>query len=64
MIFHENHLPADDSHEISWLFCYFRKAAKFELTAAANYRWWFMGKYPANIFVSKIGMCFMSTVYI
>ena len=25
MIFHENRLPADDSHEISCLICYFRK---------------------------------------
>ena len=23
MIFHENRLPADDSHEISYLICYF-----------------------------------------
>ena len=29
MIFHENCLPADDSHEISCLICYFEKAAKF-----------------------------------
>ena len=30
MIFHENRLPADDSHEISYLICYFEKEAKFE----------------------------------
>ena len=28
MIFHENHLPADYSHEISCLMCYFRKSIK------------------------------------
>ena len=28
MIFHENHLPADDSHEISCLICYFWKSDK------------------------------------
>ena len=28
MIFHENGLPADDSHEISCLICSFEKAAK------------------------------------
>ena len=28
MIFHENRLPAEDSHEISCLICYFRKGGK------------------------------------
>ena len=28
MIFHENRLPADDSHEISCLICYFQKGSK------------------------------------
>ena len=28
MIFHENRLPADDSHEVSYLICYFRKGGK------------------------------------
>ena len=28
MVFHENCLPADDSHEISCLICYFRKSDK------------------------------------
>ena len=28
MILHENHLPADDSHEISCLICYFGKSGK------------------------------------
>ena len=28
MIFHENRLPADDSHEISLLICYFLKSGK------------------------------------
>ena len=27
MIFHENCLPADNSHEISWLICYFWKSS-------------------------------------
>ena len=27
MVFHENRLPADDSHEISCLICYFEKSA-------------------------------------
>ena len=38
MIFHENRLPAEDSHEISCLICYFLK-----LLSAANYRWRFKG---------------------
>ena len=29
MILHENRLPAENSHEISCLICYFEKAAKF-----------------------------------
>ena len=28
MIFHENRLPADDSHKISYLICYFRNGGK------------------------------------
>ena len=28
MIFHENRLPANDSHEISYLICYFGKSGK------------------------------------
>ena len=31
MIFHENCLPADNSHEISCLICSFEKAAKFDI---------------------------------
>ena len=31
MILHENRLPADDSHEISCLICYFENVAKFEM---------------------------------
>ena len=34
MIFHENRLPADDSHEISCLICYFEKATKLKLSSA------------------------------
>ena len=36
MIFHENRLPADDSHEISCLICYFYKAAKFEIVVCCK----------------------------
>ena len=43
MIFHENRLPADDSHEISFLICNFEKAANLKLSSAANYSWPFMG---------------------
>ena len=28
MIFHENRLPADDAHEISYIICYFLKSGK------------------------------------
>ena len=31
MIFHENRLLADDSHEISYLIVIFEKSAKFEI---------------------------------
>ena len=37
MIFHENRLPADDSHEITCLICYFWKAGNSKLSSAANY---------------------------
>ena len=47
MIFNENRLPADDSHEISCLICYFllflKKQQNLKLPSAANYRWRFMG---------------------
>ena len=43
MMFHENRLPADDSHEISCLICYFEKAANLKMSSAANYRWRFKG---------------------
>ena len=43
MLFHENRLPADDSHETSCLFVVFEKAANFKLSSAANYRWRFKG---------------------
>ena len=33
MLLHENCLPAEDSHEISCLFCYFQKSGKI-----LNYR--------------------------
>ena len=42
MIFHENRLPADDSHEISCLICYFlKKQQNLKMLSAANYRWRF-----------------------
>ena len=40
MIFHENHLPADD---IPMKYHALLKAAKFELSSAANFRWPFVG---------------------
>ena len=37
MVFHETHLPADDSHEISCLISYFgKKAAKFEIVVCCK----------------------------
>ena len=36
LIFHENRLPADDSHEISYLFVIFEKAAKFEIVVCCK----------------------------
>ena len=42
MIFHENRLPADDSHEISCLIVIFEKLQNLKLSSAANYRWRFM----------------------
>ena len=36
MIFHENRLPADDSHEISCLIVIFEKAAKFEIVVCCK----------------------------
>ena len=44
MIFHENCLPADNSHKISCLIVIFEKAANLKLSSAANYRWRFMGE--------------------
>ena len=44
MIFHENRLPADDSHEISCLILLFlKKRQNLKLSSAANYSWRFMG---------------------
>ena len=44
MIFHENRLLTDDSHEISYLI-FFGKLGKMlqNLSSTANYRWRFMG---------------------
>ena len=38
MIFHENRLPADDSHETHALFVIFEKAKNLQLSSAGNYR--------------------------
>ena len=40
MIYHENRLLADDSHEISYLI-FFKKRQNLKLSSAANYRWRF-----------------------
>ena len=36
MIFHENRLPADDSHEIARLICYFGKATESEIVVCCK----------------------------
>ena len=36
MILHENHLPAEDSHEISFLIEYFEKGTKFEIVVCCK----------------------------
>ena len=41
MIFHENCLPADNSHEISCLFL-LKKQQNLKVSSAANSRWRFM----------------------
>ena len=42
MIFHENRLPADDSHDKSCLILLFlKKKHNLKLSPAANYRWRF-----------------------
>ena len=45
MIFHENRLPADDSHEISCLIVvvFLKKRQNLKLSSAANHRWRFKG---------------------
>ena len=45
MILHENHVPADDSYEISCLILLFlKKQQNLKLSSAANYRWRFMSE--------------------
>ena len=39
MIFHENRLPADDSHALSCDICYLKKQQNLKLSYAENYRW-------------------------
>ena len=36
MIFHENRLAADDSHEISCLICFLENAAQFEIVVCCK----------------------------
>ena len=48
MIFHENRLPADDSHEISRRIRYFGKAASMKFSSTVSYRWRFMGLFIGN----------------
>ena len=45
MIFHENRLPADDSHKIAYhiLGFFLKNQQNLTLFSAANYRWRFMG---------------------
>ena len=59
MIFHENRLTANDSHELSCLICFFfcfvvffllffvvvflNKLQNLKLSSASNYKWRFMG---------------------
>ena len=52
MIFHENRLPADDSHEISCLLCYFQKSCKIfdcRLLQIIGGALW-VNLFPADIF--------------
>ena len=53
MRFHENHLLADDSHEISYLFYTFEKAEKLKWSSAANYRWRLMDEVKIGIHTIK-----------
>ena len=43
MIYHENRLPADDSHEISCLLLVLKKPENLEMSSAANCSWSFKG---------------------
>ena len=57
MIFHENRLPADDSHEIPRLILLFlKKQQNLKLSSAANYRWRFKG-YVGVQHMIQVGMC-------
>ena len=42
MIFHENRLPPDDSHEIASLIYHLKKQQNLKLSSAAKGRWRFM----------------------
>ena len=48
MIFHENRLPADDSHALFALFVILKKKKNLKLSSAANYRWRFRVKHQGE----------------
>ena len=63
MIFHENHLPADDSHEISCLICYFWKSSKIlncRLLQIIGGALWVNAHAHQNIFVTKSHNAYLS----
>ena len=61
MIFHENRLPADDSHEISCLiFLFLKKRQDLKLLSASNCRWRFKG----YLIVSQTSTLFLLAVLI
>ena len=52
MLFHENRLPADDSHEITCLICYFLKSGKIldcHLLQIIGGALWVKGVQPCEI---------------
>ena len=64
MIFHENRLPADDSHEMSWnsmpYLLILKKRQNLKLSSAANYRWRFMLKFKTTVLIT--GGCTVSVL--
>ena len=55
MIFHENRLPADNSHEISCFFVILEKGKHLKVSSAANYMWRFMGKQLPGLVPAMLG---------